>query len=71
MMITVSELRTHLGKYLRLSLTEDIYITRNGIVVAMLTKPFRDRVELAESLAGVLENDVSFEEAKEERLSKI
>ena len=71
MSITATELKTNLGKYLLLSATEDIYITRNGKVVAKLTKPFQERVAVAESLFGCLPDDVSLEEAREERLRKI
>ncbi|MBO4232248.1 MAG: type II toxin-antitoxin system prevent-host-death family antitoxin [Bacteroidales bacterium] len=71
MSITASELKMNLGKYLLLSATEDIYITKNGKIVAKLSNPFQDRVDLVESLVGVLSQDVSLEEAREERLSKI
>ncbi len=71
MSITASELKMNLGKYLLLSATEDIYITKNGKIIAKLTNPFQDRVDLVESLVGVLKDDITLEEAKEERLSKI
>ena len=34
MSITATELKQNLGKYLILSLTEDIFITKNGKIVA-------------------------------------
>ena len=71
MSITASELKMNLGKYLLLSATEDIYITKNGKIIAKLTNPFQDRVDLVESLVGVLKDDITLEEAREERLSKI
>lgn len=71
MSITATELKMNLGKYLLLSETEDIYITRNGKVVAKLTNPFQDRVDAAKSLFGILPADVTLEEAREERLEKI
>ena len=37
MSITATELKINLGKYLMLAETEDIYITRNGKVVAKLS----------------------------------
>ena len=46
MSITATELKVNLGKYLSLAETEDIYITRNGKVVAKLSNPYQDRVEL-------------------------
>ena len=71
MSITASELKMNLGKYLQLSATEDIYITKNGKVIAKLSNPFQDRVDLVESLVGILPKDVTQEEAREERLSRI
>ena len=59
------------GKYLMLAETEDIYITRNGKVVAKLSNPYQDRVDVAKSLFGVLSNDMTLEEAREERLNTI
>ena len=71
MSITATELKQNLGKYLALSLTEDIFITKNGKIVAKLTNPYQTRVETATSLFGILPCDLSLEEAKAERLSEI
>lgn len=50
MLITATELKNNFGKYLLLAATEDIFITRNGKVVAKLSNPNQDRVEMAKSL---------------------
>lgn len=71
MSITETELKLNLGKYLLLAATEDIFITRNGKVVAKLTNPYQDRVEMAKSLFGVLSADITLEEAQEERHDQI
>jgi antitoxin (DNA-binding transcriptional repressor) of toxin-antitoxin stability system len=71
MSITATELKLNLGKYLVLAETEDIYITRNGKVVAKLSNPFQDRVDMAKSLFGILPPDISLEDAREERLDEI
>ncbi len=71
MSITATELKINLSKYLMLAETEDIYITQNGKVVAKLTNPYQDRVDIAKSLFGILPNDMTLEEAKEERLNGI
>ena len=71
MSITATELKSHLGKYLLLSATEDIYITRNGKVVSKLTNPFQERVDVAKSLFGILPGDITLEQAKEEKLGRI
>ena len=71
MSITATELKLNLSKYLLLAEQEDIYITRNGKVIAKLTNPYQDRVDLAKSLFGILPADITLEEAREERLNKI
>ncbi len=71
MLITATELKLNLGKYLKLAEHEDIFITRNGKVVAKLSNPNADRVEMAKSLLGVIPSDITTEEAREERISKI
>lgn len=68
MSISATELKNNLGKYLILSATEDVFITKNGKIIAKLTNPYQDRVETAKSLFGVLPKDANIEEAKRERL---
>lgn len=70
MSITATELKNNLGKYLILSATEDIFITKNGKVIAKLTNPYQNRVDTAKSLFGILPNEISKEEAREERLTR-
>ncbi|MBQ8370820.1 MAG: type II toxin-antitoxin system prevent-host-death family antitoxin [Clostridia bacterium] len=71
MSITATELKMNLSKYLLLAETEDVYITRNGKIVAKLTNPHQERVDLAKSLFGVLSDEISEEDAKKERLDRI
>lgn len=71
MSITATELKMNLSKYLLISATEDVYITKNGKVVAKLTSPYQDKVETAKSLIGILPADITLEDAREERLNKI
>ena len=49
----------NLGKYLLLSATEDIHITRNGKIIAKLSNPFQDRVDLVDSLVGIIPPDIT------------
>ena len=70
MSITATELKLNLSKYLLLAETEDIYITRNGTVMAKLSNPYQDRVEIAKSLFGIMPDTCTLEEAREERLSE-
>ena len=71
MSITATELKNNLSKYLLLASTEDIYITRNGKVVAKLSNPYQARLDIAESLFGSVPAAMTLEEAREERLSEI
>ena len=71
MSITATELKKNLSKYLLLSATEDVYITRNGKVISKLTNPFQERVDIAKSLFGVIPSDITLEQGREEKLSKI
>ena len=71
MSITATELKMNLSKYLLLAETEDIYITRNGKVVAKLSNPYQDRVDVAKYLFGAIPSDMTLEESKEERLDQI
>ena len=71
MSITATELKQNLGKYLLLSATEDIFITKNGKVIAKLSNPNQDRVDMAKSLFGIIPKDVTLEESKRERLDRI
>lgn len=69
MSITATELKQNLGKYLLLSAKEDIFITKNGKIVAKLTNPYENRVNTAKSLFGILAVDADLEDAKAERLN--
>ena len=68
--VTATELKNNLGKYLILSATEDIFITKNGKIVAKLTNPYQDRVQTAKSLFGILPSNADMDEAKRERLAE-
>lgn len=70
MYITATELKMNLSKYLLLAEREDVYITRNGKIVAKLSNPFQQRVDMAKSLFGSVPQGMTLEEAKEERLGK-
>ncbi|SER01349.1 Antitoxin component of toxin-antitoxin stability system, DNA-binding transcriptional repressor [Lachnospiraceae bacterium NE2001] len=67
MSITATELKMNLSKYLELSETEDIYITQYGKVVAKLTNPFQNKIDIANSLFESMPNTMTLEEAKERR----
>ena len=71
MSVTMTEFKNNLAKYILLSATEDVYITQYGRIVSKLTNPFQERVDVAESLFGILPDTMTLEEAREERFSSI
>ena len=71
MSITATELKQNLSKYLLLSMTEDIYITRNGKVVSKLTNPFQDKLNTVYALFGSVPDTVTLEKVREERLNTL
>lgn len=71
MSITATEFKENLGKYLAIAQTEDVYISKNGKIIARLTEPFSTRVDDVRSLFGIIPDDITPEEAREERLGRI
>ena len=72
MTITATEFKTNFGKYLDIVLQEDIFITKNGKVIAQLSKPQFDRMAVLHSLVGIADNgnDASLDDIKLERLTR-
>ena len=66
MTITVTELRKHLGKYLDLSQSENVFIKKRGKVIAMFTSNYEEKIALVDSLVGVLQKEVTITDGKEE-----
>ena len=71
MTITATELKMNLDKYLLLAETEDVFITKNDKVVAKLSNPFHRRVDVANSLFGVLPATLTSEKAEKERREQL
>ena len=70
MLITATEFKTNMGKYLTLVNEEEIIITKNGKGIAKLSPLKEDKVKMVESLFGIIPNDMTLEQAREERLKK-
>ena len=68
MLITASELKKNLSKYLLMSEKEDIYITKYGNIIAKLTSPHKDRLAIVDSLSGIVPGSITHDELKSERL---
>jgi antitoxin (DNA-binding transcriptional repressor) of toxin-antitoxin stability system len=71
MVITATEFKTNLGKYLELVMQEDLFITRNGKTIAKVINP---QVSAVDSIRGLLKGtvpaDVDMDSLREERLSR-
>lgn len=52
MVITATEFRNHIGKYLTLASNKDIYITKSGKTVAMLTAPYQFKAQDTEDASN-------------------
>ena len=71
MQVTATEFKLNLGKYLELVLTEDIWITKNGKIVARLINPNVSSVDsISGVLAGKVPDSLDRHSLSEERLSK-
>ena len=71
MVVTATELKANIGRYLNAVSEDDVFITKNGKVVAKLSSPVQDKQSLLDSLVGLTaRNPVSLEEAKKERLAR-
>ena len=68
MLITATELELNLEKYLLMAETQDIYITKNDKIIAKLSNPNQDRIDMAKSLFGIISKDISLEEIREESI---
>ena len=66
MVVTATDLKTNLGKYLDLLDTEDIIVTRNGRRVARLIKDEEDVLAEVQSLFGILASSESITTTTEE-----
>ena len=73
MTITITELRTHLSKYLDLVKKEDIIVTKKGKIVALLSCPYSNKIKALRSLIGIANNgnNITLREIKEERICKL
>ena len=68
MIITATELKYNLGKYLKLVDTEDIGIKKNGKLIATLINPNKDRFRILKGLKGIIPKSVNERQTKKERL---
>lgn len=71
MLVTATEFKSKIGRYLALVASEDIFITKNGKSVAKLSSAKQNKVDIMKSLFGIIPNDgATLEQAREERLAR-
>ena len=72
MTVTATEFKLNLAKYLLLAGTQDIFISKNGKILARLTNPNYDKLSLLDNLVGVIprEENIDEDKMKEERLAR-
>jgi prevent-host-death family protein len=74
MLVTATEFKCKIGKYLALAAQEDIFITKNGKNVAKLTSTKQDKAAIMESLFGIVPQgdlcDTDVKRFKAERLAR-
>ncbi len=71
MVVTATEFKVNFGKYLGLLASEDIYITKNGKMIAKVSNPNVSAVDaISGLLAGTLPPDYDVKALREERLQK-
>ena len=53
MIVTATEFKSNLGKYLDMVATQDVYITKNGKNIARLTSPSSNKLAVLDELVGI------------------
>lgn len=72
MIVTATELKTNLEKYLEMAASQDIFITKNGKSIARLTGSAVNELVLLDDLVGIVPQDQAIDEntIREARLSR-
>lgn len=72
MIVTATEFKTNLGKYLELAAIQDVFITKNGKNIARLTSPSINKLSVLDDLVGIIppQEDIDADHMREERLSR-
>ena len=53
MLITATELKANIGRYLNAASREDVFVSRKGKIVAKISNPASDKVAMLDSLVGI------------------
>ena len=72
MIVTATEFKSNLGKYLDMVATQDVYITKNGKNIARLTSPSSNKLAVLDELVGIASQSADIDEdtVRKERLAR-
>ena len=72
MIVTATDFKSNLGKYLDMVATQDVYITKNGKSIARLTSPMVDKLAVLDDLVGIASETEPLDEdaVRKERLAR-
>ena len=70
MIVSLTEFKTDLDRYLELVGDEEIVITKEGKSFARLSRAVNNKGAIIRSLRGILPADITKEEAREARMAK-
>ena len=72
MVVSISEFKTNMDKYLELATEQDIFITKDGKNIAMITSPTVNKLPALDSLIGIVSesSDIDIEAIRDERLAR-
>lgn len=72
MIITATEFKNNLSKYLEMTKKQDIYIIKNGKIIARITSSTVNKLAILDSLVGIISANFTMdkESIREERLAK-
>ncbi len=71
MIITATELKTNIGKYLQLAETQDIIITKNNKPIVKLVSLNENKLDILNNLVGIVKDDgYTLDDYKKDRISR-
>ena len=72
MIVTATEFKSNLGKYLDMAATQDVYITKNGKSIARLTSHSSNKLAVLDGLVGIASRsgDADEDAIRKERLAR-
>ncbi|MCL2801004.1 MAG: type II toxin-antitoxin system Phd/YefM family antitoxin [Treponema sp.] len=72
MVVTATQFKSSIGHYLdTVAEKKNVYITKNGKVIAKLSDPSEDKMAVLGSLLGIIpQNHMSLDDIKRERLAR-